>query len=355
MTVETVRKLIGIEAALQSLATKMAGLLEDPVPSDHGPEIATIWQNIAKHEWPYAELLRDLRPGPQDYAIDQSALSAERRILQRSGPVRAKQWGRIRELVARQMVPYAEPLITENNNRMRGRADGHLYNMMRALFVLANPLAEDRDRVPALNHRDIGLTGPYFVNLMQAVYRLHRAQGLPRPARFIDVGCGGGTKVFVASSFFEYCEGLEYDAGYVAHARDWLDRVGAPGCTIRQGDALDYTEFARFDVIYMYRPIKDRALQVRLEGQILEQARPGTIIVAPLNYSLTRRPQTQATPLLDTIFLAHSTPGEADALRQKAETIGPDQGLDDPLEAAEMGFWQPILAASRRRGFEPAP
>ncbi len=352
---DPVRQLTEVEAGLHALTTRLAAAIAAPDHPGRADDITALWSQIAAQAWPYAELVRAIRPGADDYALTDAAMAERRRGFQRLGPIRAKQWDRIGALVARQVQPFHAPLITETNNRRRGREDGYLHNMMRALFTLANPLAEDHDRVPDLNHRDIGLTGDYFVNLMSAIYRITRAQGLPRPARFIDVGCGGGTKVFVASSFFEVCDGLEYDAGYVTHARDWLGRVGAPGCRIMQGDALKFTDFASYDVIYMYRPIKDRALQVQLEGQILDQARPGTIIAAPLNYSLGQRPEDQATTLLDTIYLAHSTPAAAAALHDAATAIGPDPGLDDPHEAAEMGFWQPILSASRARGFEPAP
>ncbi len=350
-----VQDLIRMEAELEGLSHRLAAILRQSVPSDQADEMTTLWQQIAAREWPYGELIRSLSPSDLDFANGPGSLSTQRRDLQKRGPLRAQQWKRMGQLVHRQSVPFFEPLITESSNRMRGREDGYVHNMMRALFALANPLAEDRDRVPELNHRDIGLTGPYFFNLMTAVYRLHRAQGRPRPARFIDVGCGGGTKVFGASSFFEECVGLEYDGGYVDHARDWMARVGAPGCEILHGDALDFTDFGSFDIIYMYRPIKDRPLQVQLESQIFEQARPGTIVVAPLNYSFRYRDQTEATPIADPIYIAHSTPEDANALRNVAETYGTDQGLDDTLWAADMGFWQPILAASRDRGFEPAP
>ncbi len=355
MTDETVEKLIKAEATLHHLASQVADVLRDPVPSDRAEELTALWQQIAPHEWPYTSMIKSLAPSTADFDMTPGSNAAQRRALQRFGPLRAQYWGRVARLIERQIRPFHEPLVTERSNRTRGREDGHVHNIMRALFTLANPLAEDRDRVPELNHRDIGLNGPYFFNLMTAVYRLHRAQGRARPAQFIDVGCGGGTKVFGASSFFEICEGLEYDAGYVDHAQRWLDKVGAPGCEIFCGDALDYADFGRFDVIYMYRPIKDRVLQVQLEGQIFAQARPDTIIVAPLNYSFRHRPKSEATPIWDPIYIAHSTPEAAQELRDKAEMLGTDQGLDDPKFAAEIGFWQPILAASRDRGFEPDP
>ena len=350
-----VEELIEIEADLTALSHQVASILKDPEPSDFARQLDRLWRQIAVFNWPYNNKIRSLRPNAADYDLMPGSLAAERRNFQRLGPVRGKMWPQIGQLVTRQMQPYFEPLVTETNNRHRGREDGYLHDMMRALFILANPLAGDADRVPALNHRDIGLSGPYFVNLMAAGYRLALAQRRERPLRFIDVGSGGGTKVFTASSFFEYAEGLEYDAGYVAHARDWMDRVGAPGCKIVQGDALDYTNFAEFDVIYMYRPIKDRPLQVRLEDQVFAQARPGTIVIAPLNYSLIHKPKTLATPVTDVIYLAHSTVEKAATLRHVAERLGPDQGLDDPQMDRDMGFWQPILQASRNRGYEVAP
>jgi hypothetical protein len=94
--------------------------------------------------------------------------------------------------------------------------------------------------------------------------------------RFLDVGCGIGTKVFLSRYVddIDMCHGLEYDEAYLPLARQLCgnDRI-------IHADGTEWTGYDAFDIIYMYVPIKDSKLQKALQAQVIKYAKPGTVIV----------------------------------------------------------------------------
>ena len=108
-----------------------------------------------------------------------------------------------------------------------------------------------------------------------------------RKVKFLDVGCGLGTKVCLASSFFD-SYGIELNSKYYKVAKDvntprkfhtygrYEDRKGAD-CIFKE-DALNF-DYNPYDVIYFFRPLSDEALQKQLEQRIFKTCRPGTIII----------------------------------------------------------------------------
>lgn len=107
----------------------------------------------------------------------------------------------------------------------------------------------------------------------QAVDELGPAGG----RRFLDVGCGIGTKLAVAY-FLGWGDltGIELRADYAATAS-----FVCPEAEVIVADAMEWDGFDAFDVVYMYRPFVDDADQAALEARIVAQARPGTTLVWP--------------------------------------------------------------------------
>lgn len=108
-------------------------------------------------------------------------------------------------------------------------------------------------------------------------------QGIDKP-KFIDVGCGIGSKVLVALSVGCNAYGVEYDPEYVEKARRLLE-VGTYLSSERaekriiHDDAmnLDYSEY---DIIYFYCPFADHEKERELEQHLVSTARPGALILA---------------------------------------------------------------------------
>jgi SAM-dependent methyltransferase len=157
-----------------------------------------------------------------------------------------------------------------------------------------------RDAVDGRNPY-IPLSRPVFAQLLLRVRELVGRRDRERLARFVDVGCGLGDKVFLAKVLGFEGHGIEYDQRLVRRAKrlhamresrakayaapevtcGW---EGAP-LTVYAKDALEF-DYGEFDVIYLFRPFADDALEARLEERIWRQARPGAVVV--LSLGLTR-------------------------------------------------------------------
>lgn len=117
--------------------------------------------------------------------------------------------------------------------------------------------------------------------------------------RFVDVGCGIGTKLiavhshFAWSSPFSHITGIEINPKYVDAARLLIQAskcnlgyhypLGDPKTKVQvhNMDALKCT-YKPFDVIYFYCPLCKPELQVKLEERILKTSKKGAFIIANL-------------------------------------------------------------------------
>jgi SAM-dependent methyltransferase len=88
-------------------------------------------------------------------------------------------------------------------------------------------------------------------------------------ARFLDVGCGLGGKVWIADALGFSSFGLEINPAYARIARECVgaDRVFC-------SNALSFDDFSSYDVIYFYNPMPS----AELETAILNAAKKGAII-----------------------------------------------------------------------------
>jgi len=98
---------------------------------------------------------------------------------------------------------------------------------------------------------------------------------LDRTKKFLDIGCGPGTKVMLANVLFD-AHGIEIKQSSVRMA----NRLGLKN--VSQGDALKYDNYGDFDLLYFYRPFKNDPLQHALEERIFEQMKPGALC-APMH------------------------------------------------------------------------
>lgn len=96
--------------------------------------------------------------------------------------------------------------------------------------------------------------------------------GQDRSKKFLDVGCGIGTKVMLASSLFD-AYGIDIEEKYVKTAHDLkINRVG-------QADAMNFDRYDQFDVIYYYRPIFDPIIYRDFESKIHKESKVGSLII----------------------------------------------------------------------------
>ncbi|RVT84131.1 class I SAM-dependent methyltransferase [Rhodobacteraceae bacterium CCMM004] len=216
--------------------------------------------------------------------------------------------------------------------------------------VLGAP-AQDADAEAHGCFADIGLPHSLFMLNAHAAYRVWLALRRKGGADFLDVGCGGGLKVLSAAGFFARCTGLEYDPGYAAAAGDLLRRAGTGNCRILNGDALTYDNYDRYDVVYLYRPMRHEAALHALERRIVSQVRPGTILIAPYKGFAQRQGGEGCQPLGGALYVAGYTGAEARRLRRQAEFTG---GAVVHSTRGVADVFTPVEAALHANGFDIA-
>lgn len=214
----------------------------------------------------------------------------------------------------------------------------------------SNPLAVGDPDPTVERFGDIALSFWDFVETMHATYRVALAQKRPRPMRFLDVGCGGGTKLQIASALFEEVHGLEIEPQFAAAARDQIARAGPSTAEIIEGDALKFEGYGAYDIVYFYWPIRDPDLLALMHARIVEMVRPGTILVAPYEGFVDASRSLDCVRLKHWIYVAGITASEAEDLIGEAELMGLHV-WQIKREAARLGYWLPLSRAARANGY----
>jgi len=117
--------------------------------------------------------------------------------------------------------------------------------------------------------------------------------------KFLDVGCGVGEKVYLASLFGLTTFGLELREPLIEEGKKLFKSIGhyierdqpdgargqynyplRTNCFI-QGNALEY-DYKDFDILYFYCPLFNPELQQKLELQIAKTAKKGAIVIPAL-------------------------------------------------------------------------
>jgi SAM-dependent methyltransferase len=91
--------------------------------------------------------------------------------------------------------------------------------------------------------------------------------------RFLDIGCGVGTKMIRARDQYGMdVTGIEIVPEYAAEA-------GRHGLDVRIGDAADYGGYGDHDLIWFYRPFRDPDLQAALEKLVWDGMAAGAVVM----------------------------------------------------------------------------
>ena len=101
--------------------------------------------------------------------------------------------------------------------------------------------------------------------------------------RFLDVGCGIGNIMMLAkSSGFRVAHGIEFDKNH--QKRFLYDDINQAGSEVRVfwQDAMKFTDYGAYDVVYMYRPIHDYLKERKLERIVTGTMKKGAFFLANL-------------------------------------------------------------------------
>jgi SAM-dependent methyltransferase len=259
-------------------------------------------------------------------------------------------WPKIEKLV-RVQVPairqklYRRPTHTEAVTTSQLSVNDRIFNDLHLLLGQHSQDEKSRDHGC---FADISLPQSVFIEHVHAAHRVLLAKRLRHPARFLDVGCGGGLKVLSAAKYFARADGLEYDSGYAASAQNLFDISHNDTCRVIEADGLTYENYDQYDVIYFYRPMRHIELLRQLEEQIVQTAQPGTLIIAPYKMFDYRYEELGCARIADRLYITQTSQSDADALRRVAEMTG--VCVTVPVQNA-VSVWDPILKASMAKGF----
>ena len=109
-------------------------------------------------------------------------------------------------------------------------------------------------------------------------------------ASFLDVGCGIGDKVLLASSVFDFFYGLEYVDAYIKEGEKLFSKFGRYNTIATKtgsrfespfikGDALEFSGYGDYQVIYFYCPFSDCKKEEEFEDKLLLDMKRGTIVI----------------------------------------------------------------------------
>ncbi|MEM6618811.1 MAG: hypothetical protein AAF631_05855 [Pseudomonadota bacterium] len=223
---------------------------------------------------------------------------------------------------------------------------------MNALHEYVNPRgSQDATRVAEGSFPDIPLPASDFMATCQAALRVCLAQGRHGPLSFLDVGCGGGIKVLMAAHIFARADGLEYDDGYAATAEKLLGSVGGGRSDIIRGDGITWDGYDRYEVIYLFKPVREDSGLRRMERRIIEGAAAGSVVIAPYPGFAERVRDLGCGHLAGPLWLTDTSAEEAAALAHRATAMAPVV-VAHPVElGARAGLLHPITDALAARGF----
>lgn len=332
MTASFSESALALHRQLLSAATAIADGLTPPFTPARRAELLAAMAATAlmRHQlWHLAAVAAAVQPRPPLASL--STIHDTQRHLQL--------WSQTADLIRGLRPLRAQPLPPV--------AEAQLAAYERAFFALHDQLSVDD---PAASygrddgrHADIPLPFTRFFDLALLARRLARAVGRKGYLGFLDVGCGVGLKVLQAAQVFERAEGLEYDAPRAKAAADLLRNRAA----VMHGDALDYGDYGRFDVVYAYRPLADDQLMQEAERRILSQVSPGTVLIMPYGDFEARHAQYGCQRVQEAVYLAGRTPAAAQRAIRLLPHIGPGLPRRDTTDEGSVA---PIRDALRRWG-----
>ena len=332
------------ERALFVLTENIAATLEKPALERNQRQLEDTWREINRFRpqmHALAKVFKDIETPVRTQMSRKDYLFLRKIKTWSSGfAKRLSKWEEMARCVQRHRKPVRQPLFPE---LALTRQDELLSRIYTAFHRLANPNNQDIDAKGHGCFADIEFPIQPFDDFMSAAYRISLALNPRRKLRFLDVGSGGGTKVFAAKHYFQQADGLEYDQGYATAAQRMLTTIGISSSTVFHTDALTFEAYSDYDVIYFYRPMQDDPLMRKLEQRIITKARPGTILIAPYETPMARQKGGICSHIEGPVFVTGVAKKEIGRLRINAEMTGFDIVTRSAQWPFDAGYWAPIL------------
>lgn len=213
--------------------------------------------------------------------VRRNAPSDEMRELLDIARVTAREVPRVVSALGHVLERRAEPLMPSRGPVTAATRRAEVLSRGFNLLEVAASGDAQAEEMRAHAYPFIPLGAESYVERMQAAWRILAVIGDPACARFLEVGAGAGSKLFLAAQFFPQVDGIELDPNYLARA-ELIGNTFRPARRVLPGDALAFEGYGEYDVIYSYLPFNDPEMQAALEQRILGQARDGAILILPM-------------------------------------------------------------------------
>lgn len=136
----------------------------------------------------------------------------------------------------------------------------------------------------------------FMVGLNAALDLIEQRRGKLKKLKFLDVGCGLGTKMLLAKNHGLIPYGIDTNPKY-------LEVVREMEMECEMADALTFEKYADFDLIYWYIPIRDRPLMEQLEDRICAEANENAVLFPGSRMLFgARHGWTEVNPVTDDTF-----------------------------------------------------
>jgi len=359
---KAVRKLVAdtnkLEQRLAGDIVRLAAEL-DPLPRARDDSaLDDAWHHVANSRRKLSRFLKDASVkadvGNATYAHERRKLKSIRKDL-KAARKRLGLWARIKPVVRAQLLSEPRDLIEHEwvSNREPGVLDQVVSLFLQSMHIIANPRSHRQSDAARRHgcHRDIPYPMYRFSQKIGAAHRVCLALRRQRPLRFLDVGSGGGTKVLAAATCFDRCDGLEYDELAVTSGRRFLEILAPERCRLIHGDALQFSDYGSYDVIYCYKPMMESPRLAEMEQQILSQARRGTVLIRVGVSGRDDSPPRGAPALADEVYIVGMSEDEATGIAEAAERMGPMIPGFENRTFSGQGYWRPLLEVSARNGY----
>lgn len=346
-----------LERVLVADIAAMARMLDAPARARNPDELSRSWRAIVVSHSALRTLVKDILSDTSDpRVVSPGGRRAIRDLNAAAKDMKnqLREWPSINHLIEEQMHPAPRPLFADHAESRGADVMDHVSALcIDALHKVANPQNDTQSDAAedAGLHLDIPLPMARFSTMLGAAYRLCLAQRKARALRFLDVGCGGGTKVLAARTCFETCHGLEYEERTVASGRKLLASLDAEHCKLIQGDAFAFADYGAYDVIYFYRPLRSTEHMIEMEARVLAQVQPGTVLMVPEGLLSPDVEASGVHHISGHVYVTGMEAHEAQTLRDDAMTIGTAIPCHNRPTLSEPGLWDPILDVSRRNGY----
>ena len=142
------------------------------------------------------------------------------------------------------------------------------YRLLLGSMAKMESLHSNHDVCDNENYHYIAFPPSSFIDILFEGYFLLEGD---TSKKFLDVGCGIGTTVLMASNLFD-AYGFDYNQELVSRAQ------GVVGDRVCYDDASTFDRYDQFDFIYYYRPFVNDDFQLQFEERVLNGMKKGALI-----------------------------------------------------------------------------